>query len=351
MALTDNQDLVRDYHARLAAGEQRADIIESLALIRGVRPKTIANLLSVLLPMKAPDVAPPPDEYVQPPSFIEKFSQLGEYHQRINRLGKRFVRVMHFADVHYPYHDPLAVQCAIEVAELYHPDICVTGSDQEDFPEISHWRADGKQYLQEIGGEQFLETQSESRHYLANAIRAAAPDAILVNIEGNHGWPRFSTWVNKNASNVKNLLFKQYIENIRDAGILWIGALESTLITNDLLVTHYGATSVHSAYGTLARRRFSVNILAGHTHRPDYYTVTLTGGRSASCWVSGCLATLPEPYINASEDHYSPHQHGIAYATIDTLTHQVHMGHVTFTRTQTNEMAFIWGGEPVGVSL
>lgn len=253
--------------------------------------------------------------------------------------SSRFVRVMHLCDLHFPFHEPLALSLAYKLVELIKPDIVVRGSDEDDNPTISRYIEDGSTEP-DIGD--FLDVMQ--MHRLDHSLKLKAiTGAIQVNIEGNHGWRRFERWVNKNGYAAADVLKRHYIDNVRSGGLVrWIGAKQSVVI-GSLVVEHGKSHAVHAAKKNLENRSFQYSIMSGHTHRPQMFTVN-AGNKSKTATVSGCLCILPEPYANDEEDAFSIHQHGTAYATLDTRTGETDITEVRFHKSD-GGMWFELGGK------
>lgn len=254
--------------------------------------------------------------------------------------SKRFITVMHRCDVHNPFGDPAALALWDEMAEVLQPDIVVRGSDEDDLPTISVFVERGADVPQmEI--DDFLDQMYINRANDTKRIKAVAPSAIQVNIEGNHGGDRFKKWVNKNARQSKTTLHRRYIENIRCSGdVMWIGFKESVVIQS-LIVAHgekYGDTAPK---GNAIQRRFGWSIMAGHSHKPGMFSAV--GQHPITSIVSGCLCQIPADYNDKQDDNYCEWQHGTVYATIDTKTGAVDIKEVRMNHSD-NLMWFELGG-------
>lgn len=256
-------------------------------------------------------------------------------------LGSKDVAVvMHPCDRHRPFEDKVADEMWYTLAALAKPDIVVRGSDEDDLPTISKFALAGAP-TPEIGD--FLDVQYLSRRYHTRRTKLVVPSALQVNIEGNHGWPRFIRWVNTQAQHAKTTLLRRYIENIRcDSGVYWIGAKQGVRIGKPLLVIHGKKAGLHAAKATLDMRHSSVSIMAGHTHRPDMYSVVSTAPVTAV--ISGCLCLIPQDYNDDDDDSYSTWQHGTAVATMDIKSGLVDIKEVRFHRAD-NRAWFEWGGK------
>lgn len=253
---------------------------------------------------------------------------------------KRYVWVMHACDMHKPYTHEGAEEAFYQLVKLVQPDVLVRGSDEDDLPTISVF-AERDNDAPDIGD--FLDVMQESRHYVTRRIQDAAPGALQVNIEGNHGWMRFKRWMNKSAKQSKTSLTRRYIENIRvNEDVFFIGFKESVLIHPALLVMHGKKYGDYAPKQTLQMRAMGVNIMAGHSHKPGMYTTVQANGKPVACYISGCLCDLNPHYAPEEDDNYSTWQHGTVVSMLDTYTGIVDMKHVTFNHTG-NLTWFVWG--------
>lgn len=271
--------------------------------------------------------------------------------------SKRYVWVMHAADLHEPYSDEAAKESLFQLARIIQPDIIIRGSDEEDNPNISVFaERDGD--APDIGD--FLDLMQETRHYNTRRFMEVVPNALQVNIEGNHGFPRMKRWINKNANQSRASLTRRYVENIRVQGdVAFIGFKESVKIHPALLVMHGKKWGDYAPKQTLALRAMGINIMAGHSHKPGYFTTVQADGRSVACLISGCLCNLNPHYAPEDDDAYTTWQHSTGVALLDTVTGIVDLQNVIYHHDN-KDTWFVWGDKiyrypnghgPMGMSV
>lgn len=253
-------------------------------------------------------------------------------------LRNRYIAVVHLCDIHFPFHDETVMNADYHLVQLLQPDVIVRGSDEDDNPTISRYIEDGSEEP-DIGD--FLDVMQSYRQAHTDRLKAVAPGALQVNIEGNHGWPRFEKWINKRAKASKVSLQRRYIENVRCNGdVYWIGPLQSVVI-HGLLVEHGKFYNKHTAQKNMDHRRYRYRgQMSGHTHRPQMVVL----GNNVSA-VSGCRCILPEYYGDDEGDGHTNHAHSATYATIDTVDGSVDIKQVLYHKRDDGSVWFEHGGK------
>lgn len=196
---------------------------------------------------------PEPVFIPEPLPDLSTLNELGRWQQERARLlaTKKVIRVMHPSDRHEPFIDEDVDNAVYALMRIVQPDIVVRGSDEKDNPTISKWVAEGSE-APDIPD--FLDSMYITRLKHTRRTKATCPNAIQINIEGNHGWPRLVRWINKTAKQSKTTLLRRYIENVRcDGEVIWIGPKESIRI-NKLVVMHGLYYGPNAAKKTLSTR-------------------------------------------------------------------------------------------------
>jgi hypothetical protein len=292
---------------------------------------------SKIIQLDVPTIEPEP-----PPPTLDSLSDRERWRGTLTELlhSQPTITVMHPCDRHAPYTDPVADEMWYTLASLVRPDIVVRGSDEDDLPTISKFAEEGAEEP-EIGD--FLDVMYQTRRYHTRRTNLILPSALQVNIEGNHGWARFIKWVNRKAAQSKINLSRQYIQNLRcDGGVFYIGMKSSVRIGKPLLVHHGKKAGTHAAKATLDMRHSSVSIMAGHTHRPDSFSVVSASPVTAV--ISGCLCLIPQNYNDDEDDDYCTWQHGTAVGTIDVQSGIADLKEVRFHRHEKRAW-FEFGGK------
>jgi hypothetical protein len=97
--------------------------------------------------------------------------------------GKRYITVMHAADIHFPFENKAAMEVFYQLVEHIQPDLIVVGSDAGDFALVSTFARDPD--LDEETSDVLDEFKLHWDRFVER-LRKAAPGAMLVWIWGNH---------------------------------------------------------------------------------------------------------------------------------------------------------------------
>lgn len=204
--------------------------------------------------------------------------------------------VVFVSDLHAPFHSVPAVGAALSIIEAIQPDRVVLNGDIADYFAISRHNRNASR-LDSLQGE--IDTANELRA----AFRAAAPDAVIDETEGNHD-SRLRTFVASEAAALGSLrvLDPANLNAWAENGIRPHGA-EGFLLRPYFLVYH--GTRARQVTGTTARAELGaagINGTSGHTHRlgPGYDRSGY--GPRREWWESGCLCQLTPDYITGAPD-------------------------------------------------
>ena len=288
---TSNAQLARDYiqrfprHgtrtlARVMAAEHPLRFTEETARasIRNVSEAGRANRKFIQIP-RNPSSGPPP---AVPESKAKPWTPV--------QLCDKAERVFVMSDIHVPYHDDLALACALNEAKAYKPTIIFINGDLCDFYAISRWVTDPD--VRDFKGE-----IASLRQFLA-ALRSLFQKARIVLKLGNHEerfwhyiWHRCPELFGIDATSFSSLIHadKHRVEVIGDKRIVLLGKL-ATLHGHEL--PKGLATPVNPARGAFLRALES--LMVGHLHRTFEHTETTLGGKIITCWSTGMLCD-PHP--------------------------------------------------------
>lgn len=226
----------------------------------------------------------------------------------LNRLSKRnrFLRVAHINDLHFPFFDEDAFNMTLEILAQFRPHLTVVGSDCMDNPTASKWERNRDILIDDFIGEM-------EYHYpmMIDRIRVSCDETELAYIAGNH-----DQWAMRYIRETESpkTLFNEYIRIARQKGqVMWLGATDRVRV-GSLTVVHGEFATVHTAKKLLDDSSGQENIMCGHTHRPDFYTVKGILG-SVKAAVSGCNCSLSPHYQYAKKA--TKWQHGTVLATVD----------------------------------
>jgi predicted phosphodiesterase len=213
---------------------------------------------------RTPTVAPPP---AVPQSKAKAWTPV--------QLCDKAERVFVMSDIHVPYHDDLALACALNEAKAYKPTIIFINGDLCDFYAISRWETDPdiRNFKVEV---------LAIRQFLA-ALRKKFPKARIVLKLGNHE-ERFWTYIWRRCLElfgIDSISFPALIHADK-YGVEVIG--EKRIVLLGKLATLHGhelpkglATPVNPARGAFLRALDS--LMVGHLHRTSEHTETTLGGK------------------------------------------------------------------------
>lgn len=228
---------------------------------------------------RTPTVAPPP---AIPKSKAKAWTPV--------QLCQKAERVFVMSDIHFPYHDDVSLDCALNEAVKYKPTIVFINGDLCDFYAISRWETDPD--IRDFKGEVLA-----IRQFLA-ALRKMFPRARIALKLGNHE-ERFWTYIWRRCPElfgIDSISFpalihadKHRVEVIGDKRIVLLGKL-ATLHGHEL--PKGLATPVNPARGAFLRALDS--LMVGHLHRTSEHTETTLGGKIITCWSTGMLCD-PHP--------------------------------------------------------
>jgi predicted phosphodiesterase len=203
-------------------------------------------------------------------------------------------RELNAGDLHIPYHDPYALDLFLKTVEAVRPTAINLIGDLCDFYEVSKFDKDPDEFKR--GG---LQKALDQWFGIASDIRqAAGPGCELRFIPGNHELRMY-----------KYLCRHQEIadlEALKIPNLMRLAELNITYYENEILVANGNLAikhgdvvrkeSAYSAQGELAKERYALSTLTGHTHRMGCSYVTTRHGIVKGT-ENGCLCSLKPKYI------------------------------------------------------
>lgn len=240
------------------------------------------------------------------------------------------VTVAHLCDVHAPYQDDRALSLAYQVLRAAQPDVVVVGSDFADLYLSSSFGVDPDRVTYQD------ELDCLERHWAAHVrdVVAAAPNAVLVYIWGNHERRLFRA-LQEGAAQFRRLVVREWVRIVRHAGRVWYLGETDQVEVGALRVEHGIRHSEHVSKQRLIDAGGQVSVMAGHVHRRTYYS--LVGARySVQGVTSGCLAQIPPHYQMRGQTTKAgrEHEHGTCIATVDLAGTHVEFENVGFVAGQ-----------------
>jgi predicted phosphodiesterase len=218
---------------------------------------------------------------------------------------KRMKKVLVICDTHAPKHDRRVVDCELQYAEDYKPDMIVHLGDVGHFESVSHWIADKRLKLEGLR----VKSDIESAVDILNKFKATAPKAELVVTMGNHdAWCQ--QYVDVHAE-LKGLV--DIDAEYKKAGYKVI-PLNKPYAIGKLLVGHGWFISKYHAYQTV--HAFSKSVMYGHTHDRQEITESFYDGEKSGQSI-GCSCDLNPDYLKNRPKRWV---HGFATVDVDTIT-------------------------------
>ena len=222
-------------------------------------------------------------------------------------LGNNNILVL--SDLHVPYHDISAITAALEYGLANKVNTIYLNGDVIDCATISKFEPDPR-------ARSFKE-EADSTRALLKVIRDTFPDAKIVWLKGNHDI-RYEKYLFRKAPEIFDDSYYRLEERLR-LNELGIELLDEQVLVyaGKLIMTHghltiRGAFSpVNAARGVFIRAKASV--LIGHQHQVSEHTEHNLKGEMISCWSTGCLCTLYQPY----DPQNTKHSHGFAHVQVE----------------------------------
>ena len=196
---------------------------------------------------------------------------------------------------------------ALRIVEDFKPHVRITGSDGVDFYSLSSFDKNPERILS-------LQAEINSWCETQRAWLDAAPRAKNYFIIGNHE-DRLRRWLWKHPElsslsclSLDNLFqFKKLRIELAEKEGQEVNLLDRLVVTHGSTVRKW---SGYTARGEAEKRRYSVSLMTGHTHRGGRFITTVSGAviEAVECF---CLCSLEPEYM------YNPDwQQGIVLAEV-----------------------------------
>lgn len=232
-------------------------------------------------PRKPGELPPLPESYAKP---WEPF-----------HVSARHILVL--SDLHYPYHDPVAIECALSFGDRFKPDAILVNGDLIDFERISRFDYDAH-------GPSTDDSIGMVRTFWHH-VRKRFPRAKRFWKFGNHD-ERMELYIMRNAEEATLSTRTKWRD---DAGVTEHGVTviseKRPVMLGKLRVLHGHEKGkgvfnpVNQARGAFLRLVSSV--LEGHGHRTSEHTERTADGEIISCRSTGCLCGLWPDYARINK--------------------------------------------------
>lgn len=211
-----------------------------------------------------------------------------------NVNGKRKVAII--SDIHVPYHDPFAIEAALNAIQVFGPDYVIINGDMLDFYALSSFDRDPERIntLQ-------LELDTAVEEVIEPLQKAVGPGVDIDMTEGNHeARLKKYLWRHPEIASLR-IMSVPNLMGLPEMGIDYVtGGIK---VNGDVVVTH-GTTvrkwAGNSVRGEMEKRRFGWSMVMGHIHRQGKF---MTWSRQGNIWgiETGCLCTLQPEYMDAPD--------------------------------------------------
>lgn len=235
----------------------------------------------------------PSNPYALPKSYSKK-------RRHVELKGTKFLMLY---DIHLPYQDNEALECAIAEGLKQGCDAIILGGDALDCHMISDFVKDPRK-------RKFKDELYSIRQFLAS-LRHTFPTAHIYYKEGNHE-ERYWRYMRIKAPELFDIDAFDFptLTHCDKHDVKWIDG-KSKLNIGKLSIFHgheFGKQflpSVNVARGLFMKTK--VSALCGHHHQTAEHNERDANGKFITCWGVGCLSELSPDY-----NPYSKYNHGFA---------------------------------------
>jgi predicted phosphodiesterase len=208
----------------------------------------------------------------------------------VSTTGKHS-RVAAISDLHFPYHDRMALTRVLSFLAEQQPEIVILNGDICDFYQISKFDKNPKR------ADSLQSDIDMARSFLAE-LRRLLPHASIYFNEGNHEFrmTRY-LWADAPALSSLRCLKLESLLTLSDYTIALVPAEKGIMINGVYLVLHGDISSIHSGY--TAKRMYEKhggNGVGGHCHRLGSFLKRDRFG-THGWYEGGCLCQLNPDYI------------------------------------------------------
>lgn len=225
---------------------------------------------------------------------------------RTEPYAPKFTKALVLSDIHVPYHDPAALEAALDYGRAQECDCLVLDGDIVDFYAISSFQKDPRS--------RNLPLEIERTRELFTALRQAFPDAEIVYKLGNHE----RRWVRHLSNNAPDLIG---VDDFDLASVLRASDLGFTTLDH---MRHVRLGRVNVIHGDEYRGTGGANparwlylkahdtTICGHFHRTSHHTEKNMSGKVTATWTMGCLCQFNPEFMR-----YDNWNHGFAVIESD----------------------------------
>lgn len=219
----------------------------------------------------------------------------------LKSLG-RHIRILILSDEHFDDHDERAVTMNIRIAAASRPDLIVFNGDTFDLGSVSQYSQDRRAPSRDA-----LSVIRKPYTAYVRALHAAAPNAYMLFIDGNHN-ERIETFTNANASQFGDTIEQAYADLVRQGGrVLWLNGKQEIDIFGHHVM--HGERASKNAAGATLENDFGGGqpLSGGHIHKiQKVYKRVKKQGEDRWIIVTACFAGFagnnPPAYVKRKRD-------------------------------------------------
>lgn len=218
-------------------------------------------------------------------------------------------RLLVLADIHVPYHDPRALEPAVEWGDKHEPDTVILLGDFLDCHRLSKFEPDARARL--------FHEELQTARAMVKAIKAAIPRARVVYKLGNHD-ERLERYIAAKAPELLGVDEWSLKHLFRGLGLTIVGE-KRVMVAGRLNLIHGHeykggcASPVNPARGLFLRAKACS--MCGHQHQSSTHDETNIEGNVVGTWSVGCLCHLHPQYMPLNR-----WTHGVAMVDVDQAT-------------------------------
>lgn len=212
------------------------------------------------------------------------------------------LKVIVLNDIHVPFHDPAAIDLAIQIGKFVKPDIIIFNGDIYDFFAISRFSVSPERRLR-LHEELYM-----TRDVIKMIVDGVKSSRLNIFLAGNHE-ERLTSYLWSRAPEL-SMLEELELKNLLRLNKNWIYLdykrepqpvgqdVEPRVVIGNLMVMHGGKLKLSGNAVNVALnvfRRVLCNAVIGHWHRADEYIQMDYEGKAHGIWVVPCLC-LQRPH-------------------------------------------------------
>jgi predicted phosphodiesterase len=223
-------------------------------------------------------------------------------------------RILRLSDIHFPIHDPEALNAAIEYGVKHDPTVILIDGDMADLSEFSTH--------EQVSLSSYVKQEMDMIAEFFDALRETFPKARIIWKEGNHE-ERFLKYLLRKAPELLAtdcfdlLSFIRFISGRADAThrVEWV--TDKRIIRAGKLAFLHGHEFRGGGGVNPARwlyLRTGENAICGHFHRTSEHSEPSLSGEQRGAWSTGCLCHLSPDYLR-----HNKWNHGFAWIDVDKV--------------------------------